>query len=155
MSRSFPGSVHGINALRSHAAEINDILAGRSILADLGYHGAHVDVPTLIVCDGAVARLRVRRVLVECFFGRLKCLWRVFSTTWTLGGEDFDMFFDIACALTNMDILHRPLRENDRLFNVGVLNLFRMTFEDAQERRQRVNRVYNERRRRRLGLEDE
>ena len=155
MSRAFPGSVHDINVLRSHTADINDVLAGRSMLADLGYRGAHVDVPTIIVCDGTNARLRVRRVLVECFFGRLKSLWRVFSTTWTIGEEDFDTFFDIACAFTNMDILHRPLWENDRLFNIGTLNLLRMTFEDAQERRQRANRAYNERRRLRLGLGDE
>ena len=69
VSRAFPGSVHDINVLRSHSAEINEVLVERSMLADLGYRGAHVELPTIIVCDRAVGRLRVRRVLVECFLG--------------------------------------------------------------------------------------
>ena len=152
VSRAFPGSVHDINVLRSHADEVNDILAGRSLLADLGYRGANVDVPTIIVCDATQQERRVQRVLVECFFGRLKRLWRVFSTTWLLGEEAFDTFFDLACCFTNMDILHRPLRDTDRIFNLGVLNLVRRTQEDENERRRLANRIYNERRRARLAF---
>ena len=152
VSRAFPGSVHDINILRSHTDEVNGVLGGRSLLADLGYRGANVDVPTIIVCDAAHPQHRVRRVLIECFFGRLKSLWRVFSTTWVLGEEAFDTFFDLACCFTNMDILHRPLRDADRIFNLGVLNLIRMTQEEESERRRLMNRAYLERRQARLGL---
>ena len=37
ISPSFPGSVHDVMVLRSHAEQINDVLQGRSLLADLGY----------------------------------------------------------------------------------------------------------------------
>ena len=50
ISPEFPGSVHDIMVLRSHVDAINEMLQGRSMLADLGYRGAEHDVPTLIVC---------------------------------------------------------------------------------------------------------
>ena len=90
--------------------------------------------------------------MVECFFGRLKSIWRVFATTWILGEEEFDTFFDLAGCLTNLDILHRPLREADILFTIGINNLIRAEHEADVERRRRRNQAYQERRRARLGI---
>ena len=122
VSKAFPGSVHDLTILRDHADVVNEVLGGRRLLADLGYRGAQRDVPTIVVCEPNQRELRAKRVLVECFFGRLKMLWAVFATTWRLGEEWFDVFFDIGCALTNLDVLRRPLRESDKADNEGVLN---------------------------------
>ena len=127
------------------------MLQGRSMLADLGYRGAEHDVPTIIVCDQDQAENRAKRVLVECFFGRLKRLWSVFSTTWVLSENEFDLFFDLACGFTNIDVLHRPLREVDRDFNDGVLNIILNEQEVDEERRRAANEAYVQRRRDRLG----
>ena len=50
VSKAFHGSVSDIEVLRSHTDEINAVLAGRSMLADLGYRGVQHDVPTIVVC---------------------------------------------------------------------------------------------------------
>ena len=52
-------------------------------------------------------------------------LWSVFATRWKLGEQAFDAFFDLACCFTNADVLRRPLREADKVFNDGVRNLVR------------------------------
>ena len=52
---------------------------------------------------------RNKRVLVECFFGRLKKKYGVFGAKWTMSVELFDIFFDCACAMTNVDIMLTPL----------------------------------------------
>ena len=136
--------------LRNHAASINGLLRGRTILADLGYRGANRDVPTLVVCDGLDPRLRAKRVLVECFFGRLKLLWTVFSVKWRLGEECFDVFFDIATALTNLDILHRPLKGGDALFNEAVMKNILVEQMKKVERKRLANAANKERRMARL-----
>ena len=152
VTRSFPGSVPDITVLRSHAEEVNRLLQGRSMLADLGYRGAERDVPTIVVCGQGQGPNRTKRVLVECYFGRLKRIWSVFSTAWALSEEEFDLFFDLACCFTNMDILHRPLREADREFNEGILNVVLDEREDAAERQRDANEAYIRRRRERLGV---
>ena len=50
-------------------------------------------------CGHADATFQSRGVLVECFFCRLKSLWRIFSKIWTLDEQHFDLFFGIACGL--------------------------------------------------------
>ena len=155
VSRAYPGSVHDITILRDHAQALNNVLGGRAILADLGYRGAHRDVPTIVVCDDDAEQLRAKRVLVECFFGRLKVLWSVFSSKWTLGEEFFDVFFDIACALTNLDVLHRPLRQNDQVFNQGVLNMILEELKMKADRQRAANERYLVHRREVLGLDDD
>ena len=58
---------------------------------------------------------RNKRVLFECFFGRLKKKYGVFGAKWTMSVELFDIFFDCACAMTNVDIMFSPLRTRWRL----------------------------------------
>ena len=152
ISKAYPGSVHDIIILREHAGSINRLLGRRSLLADLGYRGAERDVPTIIVCGQGQQLLRARRVIVECYFGRLKQLWSVFATTWKMSEDSFNDFFDIACALTNLDIFHRPLRANDQTFNQGVMNAIRDRLADDAERRRSLNAEYQQRRRDRLGF---
>ena len=152
ISKAYPGSVHDIIILREHAGAVNRLLGRRSLLADLGYRGAERDVPTTIVCGQGQRRLSAKRVIVECYFGRLKLLWSVFTTTWKMSEDSFDVFFDIACALTNLDIYHRPLRANDQAFNQGVMNAIRDRLAENAERRRDLNAEYRQRRRDRLGV---
>ena len=84
ISKAYPGSVHDKIILREHAGAVNRLLGRRSLLADLGYRGAERDVPTTIVCGQGQRRLSAKRVIVECYFGRLKLLWSVFATTWKI-----------------------------------------------------------------------
>ena len=86
--------------------------------------------------------MRRRRVLVECFFGRLKCLWSIFSLKWTVDEKCFDRFFNVACALTNIDVFYHPLRDEDRDYNIGVLNLILFEMETRAEKRKRANEKY-------------
>ena len=153
ISKAYPGSVHDLKILRDHAHAINDMLGGKILLADLGYQGARHDVPTIVPCDDSLEQLRTRRVLVECFFGRLKKMWTVFSTRWKLGEEVFDTFFDIACALTNLDILHRPLRQSEAEFNIGILNVILEDMKKAVESQREANGRYVRGRREELGIE--
>ena len=152
ISKSFPGSVTDIQVLRSHADEVNAILGGSSMLADLGYRGVQLDVPTVMVCDREHIPDRTRRVLVECYFGRLKMLWSVFATRWKLGEQAFDAFFDLACCFTNADVLRRPLGEADKVFNDGVRNLVRTEREELLQYFRDRNAQYRLRRNLDLGL---
>ena len=72
---------------------------------------------------------------------------------WKLGEDVFDTFFDIACALTNLDILRRPLRLTEAEFNQGVLNLILEEMERAAENQREANAQYVQRHRDELGLE--
>ena len=87
------------------------------------------------------------------FFGRLKCLWGLFSEIWPIEERYFDRFFDIACGLTNIDILNRPLQVVDQEFNEGVHNLILEDFELKHLQKKRANEEYNRRRRERLQLD--
>ena len=62
---------------------------------------------------------------------------------------------DIAAALTNIDILNRPLQETDADFNRGVHALVLVNQQNRIVARQRANQRYHERRRERLGILEE
>ena len=81
ISKAYPWSVHDIIILWEHAGAVNRLLGRRSLLADLGDRGAERDVPTTIFYGQGQRRLSAKRVIVECYFGRLKLLWSVFVTT--------------------------------------------------------------------------
>ena len=71
---------------------------------------------------------------------------------WTLEERYFDRFFDIACALTNVDIFHRPLREDEAEFNVGIYNLILLELETKMLKKKRANEEYNRKRRLELDI---
>ena len=152
VSRTYPGAVHDITILRSHADEVRELLGGRGVLADLGYVGAERDVPGLIVCGHDMQELRARRVVVECYFGRLKGMWDIFSSKWTLDEKYFDRFFEIGCALTNIHILNNPLVADDFEFNLGINNKILIDLQEKALRQKMANEAY--RRRRLRDLED-
>ena len=150
VSKAFPGSAHDMRVFRSHVENVQNVIGQRQVLADLGYVGARRDLPGIVVCGPDDTELRARRVLVERFFGRLKCLWGIFSETWTIEERYFDRFFDIACGLTNIDILNRPLNAADEEFNEGVRNAILDEIALRLEKQKLANEQYLQRRRERL-----
>ena len=83
-------------------------------------------------------------------FGRLKTLWDLFTELRTIEEQFFDRFFDIACALTNIDILNRPLPDEDLEFNEGVHNSIVEDLAIKLRKKKWANEEYNRRRRERL-----
>ena len=145
-----PGSVHDLTVMRGNAEVINRLVGDAIILGDKGYRGGRSSVPSLFVVeDGDIHGFRDTRVLVECFFGRLKKKYGVFGTKWTLSADVFDIYFDCACAMTNVDILFHPLEARDEVFNRGVIAQWQVREARRREERAEANRVY----RRRMGLE--
>ena len=120
----------------------------------MGYTGGQRHVPGMVVCMPDDHVLKKRRVIVEQFFGRLKGVWRAFSEKWHLDEAPFDLFFDIACALTNIDIFIRPLRRQDRRFNKGIFNLILEDLEEKARKQKEYNQEYQTRRRLSLQNDD-
>ena len=136
--------------MRGNAETINRLVGDAVILGDKGYRGGTSAVRNLFVVEDVDPEaFRNKRVIVECFFGRLKKKYGVFATKWTLSVDLFDLFFDCACAMTNADILFNPLDAQDSAFNGWIVE--RWQASEARRRRDRAeaNRVY----RRRVALE--
>ena len=120
ISEEYPGSVADIEVLRRHAAEVTAMLGETKMLADKGYRG-DAGVPNCQVISGTNDSETRQRLVVERFFGRLKNYFIVFSRRWELSPRCFSMFFDLACALTNITILVSPLNQEDWIFNNNLL----------------------------------
>ena len=87
---------------------------------------------------------------MNAFLGDSKALGGLSLKKWVLDEVFFDIFFDVACALTNVDILLRPLCEEDGAYNTGVYNMILLELETKAQRQRRANEDYI--RRRRQGL---
>ena len=64
-----------------------------------------------------------------------------FSEICTLDERYFDRFFDNACALTNVDIFHRPLRESEAEFNKGIENVIKQDLAEKALKQKRANKL--------------
>ena len=112
ITKEYPGSTADIEVLRRHADEVNRMIDETTMLADKGYQG-ETGVPNCHVVSGAIEAEVENRLNVERFFGRLKSTFMVFSKRWELTGPCFSLYFDLACALTNLAILVAPLNKDD------------------------------------------
>ena len=83
------------------------------------------------------------RLTVERFFDRLESVFFVFSKRWELTGACFSLFFDTACALTNLTILVSPLNQDDWEFNYNLIERWKREVNErillGQQRRERRN----------------
>ena len=150
VSAGRPGSAHDVTVMRGDSEAINTLVGRSTLLGDKGYRGGESSVPMLFVVEDETRReLRVQRTLVECFFGRLKNMYKAFGRKWFLGVEAFDGFFDCACTLTNADILVNPLTSDDQQHSQNILNSWQA--EEAERRESR--RVWNQAYRRRVEAE--
>ena len=140
ISQAHPGSVTDIEVLRRHSAEVNEMIGASRMLADKGYRG-DTCVPNCKVVSRGNAIEQRARVLVERFFGRLKNVFFVFSGVWELSPRSFDVFFDIACALTNIMLLTSPLNYDDWHFNEAVLRKWaKEVLQKAEHNRDKYQR---------------
>jgi hypothetical protein len=51
------------------------------------------------------------RILVENYYGRMKGKFRVMSSKWRSDAGNYNTIFGLCIALTNFEILKRPLRK--------------------------------------------
>ena len=143
---AFPGSVHDLTILRRGANNVLQVTGDAPILADKGYRGGETNVRTLIVVtEQSPAALRNRRVVVECFFGRLKSKFTTFSRKWVQDEPWFDLFFDLACCFTNADILYHPLDDDEWEIHQSIIEYWRLVEEERLRRRAAINARYRER----------
>ena len=143
---AFPGSIHDLTILRKSATKLVPLTEGSRLLADKGYRGGEADVCSLLVVTEQSGRsLRNRRVIVECFFGRLKRKYATFSGKWVLDEQSFDTFFDIACCFTNADIMYHPLNREEALVHRNIMAHWRFLEEERLRRRTQINVRYRQR----------
>ena len=142
-----PGSMHDLVVMRRSATTLNQLAGGSVILADKGYRGGEHNVPTLLVVteDSPVVQ-RNKRVIVECFFGRLKQKYATLSRKWVLDEQSFDLFFDMACGFVNADILYHPLIGADRQVHLNIMWGWLQREEERQRHRAEINARYRARR---------
>ena len=130
---AYPGSIHDITNLRKSATHLIRITQGSTLLADKGYRGGEADVGTLlVVTEQSPSSLRNKRVLVECYFGRLKSKNATFSRKWVLDDQSFDLFFDLACCFANADTMYNPLDRDEREVHWNIIAYWRLLDEERQ-----------------------
>ena len=143
---AYPGSIHDISILRKGASKLVRVLQGSTLLADKGYRGGEADVGTLlVVTEHSPSALRNRRVVLECYYGRLKSKNATFSRKWALDDQTFDTFFDLACCLTNADIMYNPLNDEEREVHLNIMAYWRLLEEERLRRRALINARYRQR----------
>ena len=89
--------------------------------------------------------MRNKRVIVECFFGRMKRKYAMFSRKWTLDDQSFDLFFDVACAFVNADIIRNPLTSDEQHAHLNIIIYWRLREEERLRRRAEINARYRAR----------
>ncbi|RHY99865.1 hypothetical protein DYB35_013381, partial [Aphanomyces astaci] len=96
-----------------------------SVLADKGYQGIQEYVRGFTLLkrpphgqltmeqERSNAKLSSDRVIVKNLFGRLKTLWGLASDKYTWKKDEYNMYFQMCVALTNVHIRFNPLRNVD------------------------------------------
>ena len=90
------------------------------------------------------------RVPVECFFGRLKKLWKILRGIYRWSHENFDIDFDICCLLTNLHIKSNRLEEIDRTFLLQLFQQKNLVLEEKEKKRKKTVTEYKRRKKRKL-----
>lgn len=101
-----------------------------AILADKGYVGANerLRCVTPIKSSGTLTpqekeynnSLSSSRVICENFYGRMKQKFRATSDCFKSDPKFYELFSDICIALTNFDIIQKPLRQEDYRYNTQL-----------------------------------
>jgi hypothetical protein len=165
-SKAEPGSIHDytifkknynqyISYLRKTTEErdlpllnLDTAFPNWGILLDRGYIGPATDTPelrkitlkknvTTVMDQASNLELSQLRCPVERFFGRLKCLWKIFTSEFRLDHAHFDMDFDICCLLTNESIERKQLAVEDGDFYLK-LNQYKLTITEAKEKKRKL-----------------
>src|SRR3984957_13140256 len=89
-------------------------------------------------------------VPIECWFGRLKKLWKFARETYKLDHEKFDEHFEILALLTNEQIRVSSLAEDDEKYYKAHLQMRRARYEAFKEKRRISAQTYLENKRTRM-----
>ena len=82
------------------------------------------------------------RVRLECFFGRLKSLFGLVRNKCVLSNNVFDDYFNVACAICNIDIILRPLKREDGNNYKAILANMISEVEIQREKKRKSNEDY-------------
>lgn len=87
------------------------------------------------------------RIIVENFFGRLKCRYKIIGSKFRGAHTHYELIFKTCCALVNFEILSgHPLREEDHSFFMRHRANIRKMIED--EKNQRKLRIKSQKKKR-------
>ncbi len=145
---------------------MNDLPTDRTngswaILGDKAYNGPDEDTPglrritikkkpTLQADITRNTELAKSCVPIECFFGRLKKLWKFTENVYRLDHKSFDEHFAICALLTNEHIKNYELADDDARFYNALSVEQRKRFEERTEKRRVSAEQYQQRKQRRL-----
>jgi len=132
-----------------------------AILLDKAYVGPDSDTPNVrrifISKNPRTEAERARnqelsklRVHIECWFGRMKNLWKFARDVYTHDHRYFDEHFEIMALLTNENIRAMELGPEDRQYYRAYLKERRNLAEEKLEKRKRQYEAYRARKARRL-----
>lgn len=157
----FPGSVHDMPIFKMmfpayelfllkspEEMPITDSLPNQlswALLADKGYVGADEQVRCLvpIKSNGPLtqeekdynASLVSARVICENFYGRMKQKFKCHSDCYRGDPKHYEIFSDICVALTNFDLIQRPLRQEDYSFYSKLIKNDRKKKQEKKAKR--------------------
>lgn len=133
------------------------------IVGDKGYVGATEILPCFVhpkkkpkngtLTQAELARNKIIgkvRVPVECFFGRMKKAWLIWSKVYTLDHQHFDEDFENCMLLTNQLIRVGALDKDDKIYYRKLLAKYRSDYELGQEKTKLINQRYRARKRKRI-----
>ena len=92
------------------------------------------------------------RVPIECWFGRLKKLWKFAREIYKLDHRTFDEHFEILALLTNEQIKVSSLAEEDEKYYKTYLQIRREQYEAYREKRRISSHTYIERNQKRMQI---
>ena len=92
------------------------------------------------------------RVPIECWFGRLKKLWKFAREIYKLDHRTFDEHFEILALLTNEQIKVSSLAEEDEKYFKAYLQIKRAQYEVCREKRRISSHMYIEKIQKRMEI---
>jgi hypothetical protein len=162
------GSVHDLTILRGNSTFYLELLRGSSppdgpalLVADKAYIGVEsvegitAAIPTRKRKGQSLTsserernrRISSVRIRAEMFYGRLKNKFAIMRRKYTLDRDEYSKRADVCVALTNYDLLSRPLARRDSEYNLRLrITEQRVVDEGAETRRRSQNQRQNERR---------
>lgn len=91
------------------------------------------------------------RIIVENFFGRLKCRYKIIGTKYRGSHAYYELFFKTCCALVNFEIIYgHPLRDEDHDFFLKHRATIRKKIEDEKFRRKQKMKILQKKRMKRF-----
>lgn len=122
-----------------------------SLMADKGYQGANEIIRSIIPTKGANTKeekirnnkIAKNRVICENFYGRMKNLFKIMSDKYTWQEDSYSNVFNICVALTNYHITKYPLRNEEGIFYLSILDSYAEESLKKKKEQKEANDKYN------------